>query len=110
MRRQQAQKNAPPTEPVQAALLRARKARRRGDLRAEINALRLACLHCEYDAALWTLLGAAQARANKMAEAIQALRHATWLRQRDGDTPRATITRLLLERVSIGKTVKAEAA
>jgi Flp pilus assembly protein TadD len=80
---------------------RARAARRRGDTRAAIVALREACLRDEHAAAIWTMYGVMLARARHLDEAAQALRHALWLRKTSGDEPRARSTQNLLERIVV---------
>ena len=86
-------------------LARARRARKRGENRRAMMALREAvCLHSD-DARLWTLYAAQCLRAGRRDEAVQALRQAAWLRQRGHDTERARITRLLLEQVRHGEGV-----
>lgn len=83
-------------DPVAQAVARADKARRRGDSRAEATALRQACLIDEGNAALWTRWGDSLARLSKHEEALQALRHALWLRERADDEARADVTRRLI--------------
>jgi Flp pilus assembly protein TadD len=103
MRRRPARKLQSPTvDPVAGAVARANNARRKGDRRTEANALRQACLIDEYDAALWTRLGDALFRLAKHEEAVQALRHALWLRERNNDDRRARVTRKLIDCVSQG--------
>lgn len=84
-------------DPVALAVARADKARRKGDVRGETTALRQACLIDEGNAALWTRWGDALARQSKYDEALQALRHALWLRERADDQPRAGVTSRLIE-------------
>ncbi len=84
-------------DPVAEAVARANKARRRGDVRAEACALRQACLIDEGNAALWTRWGDALVRLSKHDDALQAFRHALWLRERADDELRAEVTRRLLE-------------
>jgi Flp pilus assembly protein TadD len=86
-----------PADPLAEARGRAARAHRRGDDRGEVLALRRACSIEEYDAALWTRLGAALLRVCKHDEALQAFRHALWLRERHGDEGRARVTRQLVE-------------
>lgn len=83
-------------------LARARRARRRGQHRRAMMALReAACLSAD-DARIWTLYAAQCLRAGRRDEAVQALRQAAWLRQRARDAGRARVARLLLEQVSHG--------
>ncbi len=98
MRRRSARKlQTQPVDPVASALGRARRARRKGKARQEANALREACSRREYDATLWTMLGAAWLRMSRTDDAIMALKHALWLRERAGDSKRAAVTRKLLD-------------
>lgn len=91
-----------PLEDAQQKLLaRARAARRRGDVRATIVALREACLRDENAAALWTMYGALLAQARRHDEAVQAIRHALWLRKNADDEPRARATQILLDRIEL---------
>ncbi len=97
MRRRPARKlQTQTTDPVSAALARARRARRKGQARQEFHALREACALGEYDATLWTMLGAACMRQERWDEAVSALKHALWLRDRAGESKRAAVTRTLL--------------
>ena len=97
MRRRPARKlQTQTTDPVSAALARARRARRKGHDRHEFHALREACALGEYDATLWTMLGAACLRQERWEEAVSALKHALWLRERAGEEKRAVVTRKLL--------------
>jgi len=110
MRRHPARKLQSPTvDPVAEAVARANRARRKGDLRGEVNALRQACLFDEFDASLWTRLGDALSRLSRHDDAMQALRHALWLRERNNDEPRARVTRRLIDRVSQGMPLGAAA-
>ena len=98
MRHRPARKlQAQATDPVASALARARRARKKGKTRQEVNALRQACSLQEFDAALWTLLGAAWLRMSRVDDAITAFKHAVWLRERSGDDKRAAVTRKLLD-------------
>ncbi|HPB97104.1 MAG TPA: hypothetical protein PKW66_14395, partial [Polyangiaceae bacterium] len=85
-----------PVDPVHRALVRARRARKKGQARHEVHALREACAHEEWDATLWTMLGAACMRQQRWDEAAAALRHALWLRERTDEPKRAMVTRKLL--------------
>jgi hypothetical protein len=86
-----------PSDPVESALARARRARRQGSHREEVNALRCACMLREFDARLWAMQGAALLRAGRVDDAIAALRHALWLRERQGDVARARVVCHLLD-------------
>ena len=79
---------------------RARRLRRRGDVRKALVALREACLVDEYDAATWTLYGALLVSEGRLNDGRQALRHAVWLRRRVGDRARVRSTEALLERAA----------
>src|SRR5262245_18044503 len=82
--------------PIETAIARARKARRRGDLRRAFLLLREAASIHEYDARVHALFGAAAVRAGRYDEGALALRHARWLRSRAGETGRAdALSRLL---------------
>lgn len=96
-------------DPVAESVARANRARRKGDHRAQANALRQACLIDEYDAVLWTRLGDALFRLARHEESLQALRHALWLRERSGDEPRARVTRLLIACVECGMPLRVAA-
>ena len=98
------------TDPVASALCRARRARRRGTPREVVNALRLACSLREYDPTLWTMLGAALLRMDRTHEAVDAFRHALWLRERAGEERRAVVTRCLIDCVLRGVSPSARAA
>lgn len=99
-----------PADPAEAACVRARRARRRGLVRDEVNALRLACSMRENDATLWTLLAVALQRMSRTAEALEALRQALWLRERAGDSARARVTRELLLAMRSGARLSVKAA
>jgi Flp pilus assembly protein TadD len=96
--------------PAAESLSRARRARKRQDLRGEITALRQASLFDEYDPVLFTLLGAALIRAGKSQEAAQALKHALWLRERAQDPLRAAVLRQLLACAVAGTSIGSKAA
>jgi len=99
-----------PVDPAEAACARARKARRRGLWRDEVNALRMACSFREDDATLWTLYAFALQRMGRAVEAVEALRHALWLRERCCDGRRASVTRSLLAAMSSGSRPTVRAA
>lgn len=111
MRRRPARKlTTCPADPAEAACARARRARRRGVVREEVNALRLACSLREHDATLWTLLAFALQRMARTAEAVEALRQALWLRQRAGENARARVTHVLLVAMNEGLCLPVKAA
>jgi hypothetical protein len=85
-------------DPVEMLIARARRLRRRGDRRGALLALRQACLLDEWRARTYTLFGARASEAGRYDDAVKALRHARWLRQRAGETSRAAVTAQLLER------------
>jgi len=58
--------------------------------------LRDAAYGDRHDAALWTSYADQCRRAGKREQAVQALLHAIWLRERQDDPKRANVTRLLL--------------
>lgn len=89
-------------DPVHTALVKARRARKKGQTRREVNALRQACALAEFNAELWTLLAVACLRMERVEEGLEALRHALWLRQRAGDERKALVTRRLLASASKG--------
>ncbi|TKC98357.1 hypothetical protein [Polyangium fumosum] len=82
---------------VEGLIDRARKSRRRGDMRGAIVLLRQACSQDEWRARTFTLLGALLSAEGHHGEAAKALTHARWLRQRAGEAPRAEVTARLLE-------------
>lgn len=84
-------------DPVEGLIYRARKLRRRGDMRGAIVLLRQACTHDEWRARTFTLLGALLSEEGRHDEAATALTHARWLRQRAGEGQRAAVTARLLE-------------
>lgn len=107
MRRRPARRlQTQPTDPVACALARARRARRKGELRQEVNALRQACSLREYDASMWTRLGAACLRMSRNEEAGAAFKHALWLREREGDEKRARVMRRLIGCASRGEPLR----
>ncbi|HEU4538025.1 MAG TPA: hypothetical protein VFS00_28085 [Polyangiaceae bacterium] len=96
---------APPRPPLPEAggsplVQRARRLRRRGEVRKALVALREACLVDEYDAATWTLYGALLVHEGRVNDGRQALRHAVWLRRRVGDEARVRSTEALLARAA----------
>lgn len=84
---------------VEALLARARRLRRRGEMRRAITLLREACMLDERRARSWTLLGAALWRSGRLDEAANALKQARYLRARAGERGRAGATERLLERI-----------
>jgi hypothetical protein len=75
---------------------RARRQRRKGDMRGMLVTLRQACARDESAAWLWTLYGALAAQHGQVDDARRALKHALWLRRQAGDAPRAASTQRLL--------------
>ena len=88
---------APQESPFETLLHRARKLRRKGDLRKALHALREACLLEERCAWAWTLYGYYLTLAHRLPEAQQAYRHALWLRHTSRDEPRERSTQALLD-------------
>lgn len=82
---------------VEGLIYRARKLRRRGDTRGAIVLLRQACSQDAWRARTFTLLGALLSEDGRHDEAVMALTHARWLRQRAGEGRRAAVTARLLE-------------
>lgn len=78
---------------------KARKLRKKGELRKALVALREACLLSEDQAYLWCLYGVLLAEMGKQSDAESAIRQALWLRKRNGDEARMKTTQALLERV-----------
>jgi predicted Zn-dependent protease len=85
---------------VAMLVARARKHRRRGEMRKALTALREACARDEEAAWLWTMYGALLASDGKANEAAGAFRHALWLRRTAGDASRVRSTQALLERLA----------
>jgi hypothetical protein len=83
---------------------RARRYQRRGEERRAMLSLRSACFAQANDARLWTLYGVQCVRAGRPSEAIQALKQATWLRERAREIGRVRSTRALLEQLEQGQT------
>ena len=86
---------------VDALKDRARRLRRKGELRRALVVLRDACMREEHDAALWTLYGALSIEAGRDDDGVKALRHAIWLRHRSGDERRVGTTQALLGRAGL---------
>jgi len=82
-------------------IARARRARRRGEARKALVALREACARDESAAWLYALYGALLARQGRRDEAAVALRHAVWLRRSAGDIARARSTQRLLDDLDV---------
>lgn len=78
-------------------LERARRARRKGDNRKAMVALREACLAEENDAILWCMYGASLAEVGRYEDAQRAYEHALWLRKHEGDERRVQTLRHVLE-------------
>ena len=83
---------------LDALMDRARRLRRKGELRRALAVLREACLREEHDAARWALYGALSLDAGRHDDGVKALRHAIWLRHRAGDSVRVGTTQALLSR------------
>lgn len=98
--RRQIVASAPSDEAGSPLVQRARRLRRRGELRKALVVLREACLTDEYDAATWTLYGALLVTEGRVDDGRQALRHAVWLRRRRGDEARVRSTEALLARAA----------
>ncbi len=81
---------------------RARRHAERGDQRRAMQLLREACFEAETAARLWVLYGMQCVRARRRDEALRALRHALWLREKARDVARARVTRDLIERIENG--------
>ncbi len=87
---------------VEAWLNRARRARRRGESRKALVALRSAAHADEGDARVWTLYGVQCAVVGKVEDAVRALGRARWLRERARDGARAHVTKQLEDALSLG--------
>jgi hypothetical protein len=66
--------------------------------------LREACCTQRDEARIWTLYAVQCLRVGRVAESVQALRQAMWLRERARDKRRARSTRILLGLVESGQT------
>lgn len=84
---------------VDTLVERARRLRRRGESRKALVALREACTRDDRAAWTWTLYAAWLTELGRSEEAETALRHAIWLRKKDGDGARVHSTERLLARV-----------
>lgn len=73
-----------PTDPVERLVESARRSRRRGETRKAHQLLRQACSTDEWNARNFALLGAWLLEARELREAGEKLRHARWLRGREG--------------------------
>ncbi len=91
-----------PAPDVSVLIHRARRFRRRGELRRALLILREAAFRESSDARLWTLYGVECVRMGKRDDAVEALKQAVWLRVRDHDEPRARVTRGLIACVLAG--------
>ena len=99
------------SETREETLLRqARRHARRGDERGAMLALRECCFSARENARLWTLYGFACWRARRQKDAVDALRQALWLRQRNRDEARARVVRTLLKRIESGETPNSKRA
>jgi Flp pilus assembly protein TadD len=72
--------------------------RRKGDERRAMLLLREAACASEDDPRIWALYGAQCLRAGRVDSAVQALGHATWLRERNGEAPKARAMQRLLSK------------
>ncbi|HEY3234217.1 MAG TPA: hypothetical protein VGJ84_05845 [Polyangiaceae bacterium] len=88
---------------AQAHLRRAWRHRRRGEQRRAMLALRQACHAESNEPRLWTQYAVQCTRVGRVPDAIQALRHAIWLRERNGDPSRVKVTRALLAHLEHGE-------
>ncbi len=86
----------------EALVRRARRLRRRGEGRGAMLRLREACQLDDKNARLWTLYAARCLELRRRDDALHALRHAAWLRERCRDVDRARVTRALLEQIERG--------
>ena len=103
MRPTTARASTPNEDPrVQTLELRARRMRRRGEQRRAMLTLRQAAQEAGTDARLWTLYGVQCARIRRLDDALEALGHAAWLRERARDTARARVTHTLRAKLSEG--------
>jgi Flp pilus assembly protein TadD len=94
---------AKPTRvPAVTAVERARRQSQRGDPRRAMLILREACFAADSDARLWVLYGMQCLRARKPADAMNALSHALWLRERASDHARARVMRELIAHLESG--------
>lgn len=87
------------TDPIK----RARRLFGRGEARRALVLLRDACSENEQDARLWAIYGIACHRQGKQAEALQALKHAAWVRQRAQQTKRAHSLRQIIARLGLAR-------
>jgi Flp pilus assembly protein TadD len=81
-----------PDDPVEVLVVRARRSRRKGDVRGALVLLRRACALDEWRARTYTLLGVEAGRQGQVEEATRALHQARWLRLRAGETARVAVT------------------
>ncbi len=89
------------TDPVEKLVESARRLRRRGEMRKAHQALRQACSTDEWNARNFALLGAWLLETREVHEARERLRHARWLRGREGKTRIQRSIDLLLARAAI---------
>jgi Flp pilus assembly protein TadD len=101
-RRRPAKRDLPVETPEALLCRRAWRFRRRGDERRAMLALREAASSHEQDAKLWALYGVQCMRLGHMASASQALLHAAWLRDRQHEHRKASVTRDVLARHTSG--------
>lgn len=86
----------------EALVRRARRLSQRGEGRSAMLRLREACQLDDGNARLWTLYAARCLEQRRRQDALEALRHAAWLRERYRDVGRARVTRALLEQIERG--------
>jgi uncharacterized protein HemY len=89
-------------DPVGAVLRRVRKAISRGDVRKSIQLARSACNRTQEDPRLWCHYGHLCEQNGDTAEAVQAYKRASFLRQKKHDRSRARVTLQLAERAAAG--------
>jgi Flp pilus assembly protein TadD len=89
--------------PETALVHRARRLHERGDDRRAMLVLREAVCRQDTDARLWTLYGVQCARSGRIQDAEHALGQALWLRKREKDAARVSVTQRLLECVQRGE-------
>ncbi|HEY3592321.1 MAG TPA: hypothetical protein VGL13_00545 [Polyangiaceae bacterium] len=88
---------AGPHQRAEILARRARRLRRKGELRSAALALREACALVEGDAARWMMLGDLHVRLGKRREAERAMKQALFLREQSGEDRKADVIRRLLD-------------
>jgi hypothetical protein len=97
-------KRTPPTpilEVNDSLMSRARKWRKRGDIRKAVVALRELCLRDESCARSWTIYGTLLVQMGRKSDGVQALNHAIWLRKIQGDKPRMKSTQQWMQHLHL---------